>query len=636
MAASVLLKIGAGAFCCTPVVDFLVDKKTAKVLEEANLSDETKRILAQIVGEDSFVTIASLSNPPSIIKANESAPTDVDVKTEEVDLGWKKTGEGYAGAWKEVKVHSVKKRISEDFTLEILAEDDMFTKFSMEERIKARIYNSRIVFPLHDLVGSIDDKTAEGILEELKFTEGEALPVSYSSDFHMLTDESFCRIFFSGMGSVLLVRQDKVSNSEYGPFVVDLPYQDLELRDQDAFRPYGARIHFSKDRTVTAIYDYAEAKLVKPGEDGWALAKMLAKTTAFLLMTVREHLIWTHMLVSNVATRESTLHLPPNHPIRRLLTVFTYGATEINISAYNTLIPRTCILHRSTALMYTSLKDIFEMSYSQSTIFQPFPEQKYNPALQELIDDGKFPYASEGEEYYEIVRRFVINWLDHSGDAANDDQANAFYDAMKTSTKGQTYELPEIGKENAMVDLLSTIIFTVTAYHELVGHVIDYTLLPSRAGFRLTKRDPSRIDLQAFLYTMSIAASTSKRMPALMADFPNFFGEGGAPAWEREVWNTFQADLISQSKKVRNDDADREMEFKYFDPARFEYGRVSTLLIENDDKPWAKILGDTFSWHGLSILHKLPFILKQFLDVIFSYFVLPDAGISTDFTKNDE
>jgi hypothetical protein len=386
----------------------------------------------------------------------------------------------------------------------------------------------------------------------------------------MQSDESFSRIFFYGMGSVLLVKQEKVSNSAFGPFVIDMPLQDLQVRDKDKFRPYGARIHFSRDQKVTAIYDYGEAKLVQPGEEGWDLAKVLAKATAFLLMTAREHLIWTHMLVSNATTRESTVHLPPNHPIRRLLTIFTYGATEVNIAAYNTLIPNTCVLHRSTALKHSSLKDVFGMSFSDSTIFQPFTDRKYNPALQELIDEGKFPYASEGEEYYEIVRKFVKDWFDKSGDAANDDQAKAFYSGMQASTKGQSYELPDIDEDDAMVNLLSSIIFTVTAYHELIGNVVDYTVLPSRAGFRLTKKDPSKIDLQSFLYTAAITASTSKQMPRLMAPFENFFGAGGAPLWERDAWSSLQADLKSQSKKVRQDDKEREVEFKYFDPARFE------------------------------------------------------------------
>ena len=61
---------------------------------------------------------------------------------------------------------------------------------------------------------------------------------------------------------------------------------------------------------------------------------------------------------SNDATRESTLTLAPNHPIRRLLTVFTYHATEVNLNAFDRLVPNTSILHRGTGLYLIFLERI--------------------------------------------------------------------------------------------------------------------------------------------------------------------------------------------------------------------------------------------------------------------------------------
>ena len=124
--------------------------------------------------------------------------------------------------------------------------------------------------------------------------------------------------------------------------------------------------------------------------------------------------------------------------------------------------------------------------------------------------------------------------------------------------------------QDAMLNLLSSVIFTVTAYHEMIGHVIDYTNLPSKAGLRLTKDDPSEIDLQSFLNLFVITASTLSTMPKLMSKFENFFGAGGAPKWEIDVWKDFVHNLELQSKKVQKEDEKRSVEFKYFDPARFE------------------------------------------------------------------
>ena len=50
----------------------------------------------------------------------------------------------------------------------------------------------------------------------------------------------------------------------------------------------------------------------------------------------------------------------------------------------------------------------------------------------------------------------------------------------------------------------------------------------------------------------------------------NFFGKGGAPVWEIEVWAHFQEAIQEQSKKVQADDEKRKTEFKSFDPAIFE------------------------------------------------------------------
>jgi len=220
------------------------------------------------------------------------------------------------------------------------------------------------------------------------------------------------------------------------------------------------------------------------------------------------------------------------------------------------------------------MQKVFDISYTESIAYKPFSErvEELNPALKKLADKGKFPYATDGLAYFEVVRSFVREWLSMAGDAATDKHAKAFYDVMKKSSNGQKHTLPPLDSSpDAMTNLLSTIIFTVTAYHELIGHVIDYAILPSRAAFRLTKNgDPMQADIQAFLLTATIAASTSIKMPMLMKKFPNFFGAGDAPPWERDVWDSFIGNLQVQSDKVQELDEKRDVEFKYFDPSRFE------------------------------------------------------------------
>jgi len=65
-------------------------------------------------------------------------------------------------------------------------------------------------------------------------------------------------------------------------------------------------------------------------------------------------------------------------------------------------------------------------------------------------------------------------------------------------------------------------------------------------------------------------------MPKLINEFNNFFGKGengevdDAINWEIEVWNNFQKSLRNQSKKVKEDNLEKNTEFEYFDPENLE------------------------------------------------------------------
>lgn len=550
--------------CLGPVV---VRIQAKSFVATRKISKKTEDLLVE--ASDVITLSAAGYEPKAYIEMNADPLTDDDITTSDVDLGWKKEGTEYSDEWTKKYVKEYKRQVSPLFSTSILGKDDFFTKYTCTEKILSKLLSNKILFPIKDTAVYTDDNE---ILTDMYLGEGEgqALPKSYNTDFNMQTDASFSRIFFYGMGATLLAAQDEnAPRPDLGPFVVDLPLQDLEVRK--GFRRYGVRIHFNAEQEATAIHDYANETTIKPGEDGWDQAKWLAKVNTFFLVTAREHLVWTHLIVSNAATRESTVELPPNHPLRRLLTIFTFRSTEVNHKAFDSLVPLNSFFHRSCALTDTSFTKLFDSAYASSNVFEPFPDRQITPALQELSDQGKFPFISEGCEYYMIVTQFVEEWISNAGvDKILDERGLSFYENMRASSLGQKYEIPAFETVDDMVNLVSQIIFTVTAYHELVGHVVDYTSDINRAGFRIAETDETTLDVQALLLTGLISASTSVRMPPLMAEYKDFFGAGGAPRYERVAWDAFVSQLKAQSKKVQENDSKREVEFKYFDPARFE------------------------------------------------------------------
>ena len=197
------------------------------------------------------------------------------------------------------------------------------------------------------------------------------------------------------------------------------------------------------------------------------------------------------------------------------------------------------------------------------------------PELLDMSVNGKLPYHSEAVEYYNIVEKFVREWLNQAGYGAVDQYAQIFYNEIRNSSIGQKYEVPEFSGLESMVNLMTQAIFMVTCYHEIIGTVIDYTNDPECVAMRVRKDDvdgtPStEVDAQAFMNILMLTASTGLSVPMLMKPYKNYFGEDAAPVWERNVWDNFIEALEKQSDKVEESDKTKEVEFKLFNPRKFE------------------------------------------------------------------
>ena len=218
---------------------------------------------------------------------------------------------------------------------------------------------------------------------------------------------------------------------------------------------------------------------------------------------------------------------------------------------------------------------VFEQSIQQSEIFRPFPEREFGESLEKLADEGKYPYRSEGKAWYKIVEKFVTEWITNAGiENVLDDQGTAFYQDIVDSTKNQAYQVPRKCTEENLIKVLTQSIFNVTLYHELVGTVVEYSELPSQAGFRALIDHGKRgnlVDFQSYLYGTFLAAATTLPTPKLVGTFSNYFGVGkGVPEWEREVWDKFQEQIHINSSQYRKEDEKRRFECKTLDPVHFD------------------------------------------------------------------
>jgi len=508
-----------------------------KILKSMTLSKSSRNILMKV--DDPYIATIVKLVPPRIIKSNDEGAkdnNDLDISDGKFSLGWIKTGKGF-DEWEKGFIPAENSEISDDLMLRRIREDPFFQDpEGLQDRaadaagdLLLDTLRSSTLYPIDDTLvyfNSTDECTK--LLKDTKLNsieEGGASPASYNTwPTNMSTDEVFERFFFNGLGATQLEQQfGPSSKPDLGPIEVDMEFMaGFEVRK--GFRSYGCKIYFDTNQKVTGIYDTEKEQLVKPGEDEWEEAKVLAKASTFILATVNEHLIQSHLLLSSALSLANCKRLPPNHPLRRIINVFTFRTNKVNDGAFSSLVPVNSLLHRGSAFEYESLRKIFCHCIENSNAFQPFPKRNMRPELLEMSNEGKFPYHSEAVEYYEIMEKFVKAWLKEAGDAASDDYAKTFYDEMRNSTKDQKYTIPPYSPEN-MVDLLTQCFFQVTAYHEIVGTVIDYNNNPTFGGFRLSDGNNTKgADVQSFLIASIITATTGIKVPMLMKGYSNYFG----------------------------------------------------------------------------------------------------------------
>jgi hypothetical protein len=556
-----------------------------KLLDKMDISESTKVFFEDDL-DDLYTTFICSSLPEAIIGQNNDSYTNKDFTNldedggERFDLGWVRTGKGF-DEWKKGFIPAETVEITNGVTISRIRIDSIYGPPTTMTDLTLQVPNSSVIFPLEDKIAIFESKEQlKTLVKEVKLNginDGGASPEPYpEGDWGDKTsDEHFARFFFHGLGASLLEQQtNKSSRPELGPVEIDMDFmKGLSVRN--GFREYGAKIYFDSNQKPTGIYDGHKDTLFLPGEKGWEGAKYLAKSSAITLTTAREHLLMSHLLCSNYLSLASIKHLPPSHPIRRLVNVFTFRTNAVNDNAFTSLVPKNGFFHRGSALEHESLRAVFENSFENSNVFEPFPKRNMIPELKTMSESGMLPYHMEGVEYYTVVEEFVRSWLTKAGDATTDQYAQAFYEEIRDSTVGQKYTLPPFENMESIVQVLSQALFIVTGYHEIIGTVIDYTN-DNSMGYRIMADDAdgnpaTQTDAQSFFIWLIVTASTALKVPMLMAPYKKYFGKNGAPRWERNEWADFQRALRKQSKTVKRRRRGKgDIEFLFFDPKRFE------------------------------------------------------------------
>eukprot|EP00928_Gymnodinium_smaydae_P045389 TRINITY_DN3026_c0_g1_i2.p1 TRINITY_DN3026_c0_g1~~TRINITY_DN3026_c0_g1_i2.p1 ORF type:complete len:643 (+),score=74.28 TRINITY_DN3026_c0_g1_i2:77-2005(+) len=336
------------------------------------------------------------------------------------------------------------------------------------------------------------------------------------------------------------------------------------------FGKYGGDMYFSRDGLPARIITPSNQSVV-PGDKDWEYWKFVWRSTMLALVTLIDHLHFSHLRVGNIFARASREALPAKHPLRRLFSIFTFGTIQVNTNAVSTLVGPNHVLHRATAF-----KDYESVGNSVPSLLKPiteehkhfFNETEWN-ALPAILSTS--PYFQDGRHLFSALATFVRRYLKHvanlcdANDEVIDRKALDFLGVLAILEKDASYAHEKCRTCTCITNLFIGAAWTVTGFHRQVGQVAGYAD-PDLASFSWKSGELFGRPRQYLMQSM-IAATTAKAQPKLTEDYSHVFkGMDGDATLAKQIWHEFQEQLAEVRETVRKNNMDREVKNFQADP----------------------------------------------------------------------
>jgi hypothetical protein len=441
--------------------------------------------------------------------------------------------------------------------------DEDGEKIQFAKKILFRVLRS---LPLTDDAAPWPSRSAAAAVINTQFVPIVPTPAVQWTD--VTSDRAMSLLAFQGLAAHRLAPLDDDPGG--AAYSVDLSWMH-GFAARTGLESYGACAYFAADRTLLRVYTSHDDATHRPSDASWEDAKWRWRSALFAAVTVADHLGATHFLASNLMVTVTREQLPENHPLRRLLKPYGYGAVDINLDAGLMLSPEGGLAHRLFSFTYSGLSRCLLRGIETMT-FQTFPRAMAAKRVEALGD--AFPYATDGLALYDILQTYTEDYLSifFPGESVVHDPAvRAWWQGIVSLAP--TLGLGPLDRGQQLIDLIAQVMFTVTGFHSQVGRVSPYLLDPAfltckiRAGSQMS-------DIQATVQVLNLCALTGLEQPPLIGDYTHLFLEQNK-ARVIAAFERYQKALIQLSADIDKRNKQREQPFQTFNPSLLDVS-VST------------------------------------------------------------
>ena len=390
------------------------------------------------------------------------------------------------------------------------------------------------------------------------------------------------------------------------------------------YQCFGATVYLDVNFLPLAIYWCAQKQLITPSNRWWQYSKYVWRSSAFLYVTVVDHLMICHLTESNALAVSTRSQLANDHPLRVFLKPFTYHSVSINHQGTVSLFNEFGLVHRTWPFDYTELiklcrdgvakykftkmPDMLHHSMQHATRLQQqykypvgknpsIPNNSKSVGIAENIDsaesntgfsadwDRVYPYALDSSELWSVIYQYVVKFFEIEYNyAADQPNMNVPHDDAQlldfVCELCKELNLESITTITQLIDVLTQLICSSVGYHEHVGAVADMLLDPSFIGSKLTEVDATSRStsqyttpmqsVQTYSQLLMIATVTGLQMPGLMEDWSHLLLHDHS---QRHLNNyrTLKLNLTALSERIdKRNRAFRDWPFLSFQPRNLE------------------------------------------------------------------
>jgi len=310
------------------------------------------------------------------------------------------------------------------------------------------------------------------------------------------------------------------------------------------------------------------------GDKNWQYWKFAWRSSFLTIITLLDHLHMTHFRAGSTLAKAARATLSPNNPLRRLLSVFTFGTIDVNLGAAHTLVGPEHTLHRASPF-----RDFEDLSSVVPTLLEePFALHAplyADEAFDKLPELAKVsPYFADGKLLYGAIDRLVHKYfavyedgICKDGILSENSEAYLFTATLLASYQNAHYQSSlELDMTcSALKKRLSSIIWTVTGWHRHVGTVGDYYSDPELAAMSWKEGEAYSRPRQHMILAI-ITAFTAKKQPKLIEDYAHVFKGIDNEDLVVNIWEEFKQELDEISTLIDKRNSERKIKNYHQDP----------------------------------------------------------------------